>query len=240
MARPAPGGPWRLQGRKSGVCGGDSAALLIVIAAAPQGPTLFAVESGAAGLQRRPYRMLDGRGAAHLQLTDALAEPVGTPGGAAAPLMRAWEYANAMLVADSVGAAEALLELTAEHLRTRTQFGKPLAAQQALQHRLADQLIALEQLQSMACVAAMSLQAPHGPVRTRSVSAARTLASQWGRRLALEAIQLHGAMGMTEECAVARYAKRLLANGALLGDAGGAARRFAESRLDRDHEGESA
>ena len=220
-------GQWRVSGHKSGALGADAASLLVVLAQAPQGPTLLAIDAAATGLQLRPCRFIDGRGAAQLQMHEVAAELIGTPGAAAGPVMQAIEQAGAMLVAESTGAAEALLALTVEHLRTRQQFGKPLAAQQALQHRLADAAINLEQLRSMACVAAMSLNAETAQERTRGISAARTLSAQLGRRMALEAIQLHGAMGMTEDCAAARYAKRLLANSALLGDAQWHRRRFA-------------
>lgn len=229
---------WRLDGAKTGVLGGDAADLLLVLALAPEGPTLFAVAADAAGLQRRSHRLIDGRGAAHLQLQSVRAEVVGPPGGAAAALGQALDQAGAALVADTAGAAEALLELTLEHLRTRRQFGKPLAAFQALQHRVADQAVALEQLKSMACVAALSLLAADDAERVRGVAAARTLAAQLGRRAALDAIQLHGAMGMTEECAAARYAKRLLANGALFGDAAFHRQRFAALRVQPDAQGD--
>lgn len=222
---------WQLDGTKSGVLDGGAAGLLLVLALAPEGPTLFAVDGSDPGvnpgLKRRPYRMLDGRAAAHVDLVAARAEAVGPLGGGLALAEQALDHAGAMLVAGTAGAAEALLALTLEHLRTRRQFGKPLAAFQALQHRVADQAIALEQLKSMACVAALSLDAETPSARTRGVAAARTLATQLGRRLALDAIQLHGAMGMTEECAAARYAKRLLVDGALFGDANFHRQRFA-------------
>lgn len=237
-ARPDAEG-WQLDGAKSGVLDGADAGLLLVLAQAAEGPTLFAVEGRATGLQRRPYRLIDGRQAAHLQLAAVRAEALGPVGGAAAPVARALDRAGAMLVAETAGAAEALLQLTLEHLRTRRQFGKPLAAFQALQHRVADHAIALEQLKSMACVAALSLQAGDETTRVRGVAAARVLAAQLGRRLALDAIQLHGAMGMTEECAAARYAKRLLANGVLFGDAAFHRRRFAALDPMHDLEGDS-
>lgn len=242
-ARPDAEG-WQLDGAKSGVLDGAGAGLLLVLAQAAEGPTLFAVEGDAVGLQRRPHRLIDGRQAAHLQLTAVRAEAIGPVGGAAAPVAHALDRAGAMLVADTAGAADALLQLTLEHLRTRRQFGKPLASFQALQHRVADHAIALEQLKSMACVAALSLQAGDEATRVRGVSAARVLAAQCGRRLALDAIQLHGAMGVTEECAAARFAKRLLANGVLFGDAAFHRRRFAALAPmhdhAHDHEGDSA
>lgn len=221
---------WQLDGSKSGVLGGDTADLLLVLAQAPQGPTLFAVDSADAGLRRRPYRLIDGRGAAHLELAGVRAECLGTPGHAAPLVRSAFDRANAMLVADTTGATEMLLALTLEHLRTRRQFGQALAAFQALQHRVADLGIALEQLKSMSCVAALALAEADDSARTRAVAAAKVVSAQLGRRAAFDAIQLHGAMGMTEECAAARYAKRLLANGALFGDAMFHRQRFAALR----------
>lgn len=221
------GSEWDLTGGKSNVLDGDAAMLLIVLAHAPQGPTLFALPADAAGLARRPHRTIDGRGAAHLELHQVRAERIGAEGGALPFVRRAVDRANAMLCAEAAGAADALLGLTLEHLRTRRQFGVPLAKFQVLQHRVADQAIGLEQIESMACIAALSLGADRASARERGVSAAKVLASQLGRSAALTAIQLHGAMGMTEECAAARYAKRLIAIGQQFGDAGCHLRRFA-------------
>jgi alkylation response protein AidB-like acyl-CoA dehydrogenase len=95
----------------------------------------------------------------------------------------------------------------------------PLAKLQVLQHRVADLAIALEQLKSMACVAAMAVAAGDAAQRRRLVSAAKVLASQLGRQAGLAAIQMHGAMGMTDECRVGHYAKRLIVIGQLFGDA---------------------
>ena len=79
-------------------------------------------------------------------------------------------------------------------------------------------VIGLEQAKSMACVAAMSIQDGDSAQRRRMVSAAKVLISQLGRQIGLSAIQLHGAMGMTDECRVGHYAKRLIVIGQLFGD----------------------
>lgn len=216
-----------LSGTKSHALDGAAAGLFLVLAQTPEGPTMFAVDAQAPGLVKRPHRLLDERASAHLDFSNTPAELVGHAGAGLSLAEAALERARALQVAETTGAAEALMALTLEHLRTRRQFGKPLASFQALQHRVADLAIALEQLKSMACVAALSLQADGPGSLARGVAAASTLASQLGRRLALDAIQLHGAMGMTEECAAARYAKRLLVNSALFGDAAFHRRRFA-------------
>jgi pimeloyl-CoA dehydrogenase len=129
----------------------------------------------------------------------------------------------------------ALLDLTCEHLRTRRQFGAPLSRFQALQHQVADMAIALEQVKSMACAAAMALESADGTQRERLVSASKALVSQLGRRCALAAIQLHGAMGMTDECRAGHYAKRLIANGLLFGDASNHLQRFATTNQTGDN-----
>jgi pimeloyl-CoA dehydrogenase len=222
------GSQWRVDGRKTLVLGGDSAALLLVVARThgerrdPGGLTLFAVDSAAPGVAVQPFALLDQRRAAHVTL-DAVRvgadRVIGPVDGALPQLERAIDRAEAALCAESAGALEALLETTAEHLRTRRQFGVPLAKFQALQHRVADLQIALEQLRSMACAAALALEAPGDDERRRLVSAAKTLVAQLGRRCAFDVIQLHGAMGMTDECRVGHGAKRLIANGQLFGDA---------------------
>lgn len=225
---------WCLTGRKSLVLGGDVAERFLVVArvadaGAPEGLSLFAVPADAPGLHRQAFRTLDARGAAHLALQDvplpsgALVGPVG---GASSAIHDAADRACAALVAESAGALDALLAQTCEHLKTRQQFGAPLARFQALQHAVADMAIALEQLKSMACLAAMALDGP-SEGRARRVSAAKVLAGQLGRRSALAAIQMHGAMGMTDECRIGHLAKRLITNGLLFGDAAHHLARFA-------------
>ena len=227
---------WQVDGRTALVLGGDDADLLLVVARSAgaitdrDGLTLLAVDADAAGVDRHGHDTLDGRRAATLDLRGVVvpAERVIGPAGGALPLVeRAVERAEAALVAEAAGALDALVELSAEHLRTRRQFGAPLAKFQVLQHRIADMAIALEQLESMACIGALALQTDDAAERSRLLSAAKLLAAQFGRRCAFDAIQLHGAMGMTEECAAARYAKRLIGIGQWFGDASHHLRRIA-------------
>ncbi len=229
-------GGWRLRGSKAGVIGGDVADVLLVVARidgaedARDGLSIFAIDADAPGLARHAHRLLDGRSAAHLGLDGVVAAAdrlVGPAGGAAPWIEKAVAGAEAVLCAESAGALEALLALTGEHLRTRRQFGAPLARFQSLQHEAADMAIALEQLKSMACVAALALAAESSAERDRLVSAAKLLCAQLGRRAALAAIQMHGAMGMTDECRIGHYAKRLITNGMLFGDAAFHLERFA-------------
>jgi alkylation response protein AidB-like acyl-CoA dehydrogenase len=100
-----------------------------------------------------------------------------------------------------------LLWDTVEYTRQRRQFDAPIAANQALQHRMVEMYIALEQSISMTCVAAMKLERP-APERARAVSSAKVFVSKAARFIGQGAIQLHGGMGMTNETAVSHYFKR--------------------------------
>ncbi len=229
-------GAWRLDGRKALVLGGDDANLLLLVARTAgaeddaQGLTLFALDAGTPGLQRQAHDTIDGRRAAALVLDGVQAAEdciVGPLGGALPLVQRAVDRAEAALCAEAAGALDALIQITAEHLRTRRQFGAPLAKFQALQHRVADMAIALEQVKSMACAAALALQADSAAERQRLLSAAKALTAQLARRCALDAIQLHGAMGMTDECVASRYARRLIGIGQWFGDASHHLQRFA-------------
>lgn len=227
-AQVLPDGGWQLRGSKTLVLGGAQADVFIVVARSAGGAgdqsglSLFAVPVNTPGLVVRATPLLDGRGAAQLELhavSLGATALLGHAGQAWPAIEAATDAATAAVCAEAAGALQALLEITCEHLRTRQQFGQPLARFQALQHQVAELGMALEELLSMACLAAMALDAGEPAQIKRYISAAKTLVAQRGRRCALAAIQLHGAMGMTDECRAGHYAKRLLCIGQLFGDA---------------------
>jgi pimeloyl-CoA dehydrogenase len=186
------------------------------------GLTLLLVDAAAPGVTVSPFGTLDGRRAAHVDFDDValpLDAVVGTAGHAFPAVDEALDRAAAASCAEAAGAIDALIGMTAEHLKTRKQFGATLAKLQVLQHRMADMVIDFEQTRSLACAAAMAMDAGDAAQRRRLVSAAKAIAGQAGRRVGEWAIQLHGAMGMTDECRVGHYAKRLLVIGQLFGDA---------------------
>lgn len=226
------GAHWVIDGQAAQVLDAPAAGLLLVTAATPAGPTLFALDAETPGLGRRPVALLDGRPAA-LLVFDAVRvgadRVLGTVGDAAPWVDAALDRGAAALCADAAGALDALLAMTIEHLSTRRQFGKPLAAFQVLQHRVADMAMTLEQVRSMACVAAMAVDGEDGARRRRMVSAAKAFVAPRVRRCAADAIQLHGAMGMTDECRVGRIARRLITDALLFGDAPFHLRRFAST-----------
>ncbi len=130
------------------------------------------------------------------------------------------DIATAALVAESVGAMEALQKATLEYLKTRRQFGVPIGKFQALQHRMVDMLMYLEQSRSMAYLAAVKVQSSDVAERQRVVSAAKNAVGRYGRLIAQDAIQMHGGMGITDELSASHYFRRLTAIDATLGRCG--------------------
>jgi alkylation response protein AidB-like acyl-CoA dehydrogenase len=243
-----PGDAFILNGRKTLVLNAADADTFFVLARSSgagndeSGLSLFAIPAATPGLEIKSYRTIDDRDVADLMLSNvklASNSLMGELGQAYSVIKRALRQGDAFLCAETVGVMDALLDQCTEHLRVRQQFGTPLAKFQVLQHRIADMVIALEQLRSMACASAMACEAEQALAgervgetaakdkprasqaeeAQRLVSAARVLSARWGRQAAQWAIQMHGAMGMTDELRLGRYAKRLIALSQLHGDA---------------------
>ncbi|SHF79005.1 Acyl-CoA dehydrogenase [Modicisalibacter ilicicola DSM 19980] len=211
---------WRLQGRKQVVLNAPGAAALLVTAGlADDSLGLFIVPADAEGLQRRDYTTLDDQRASDIDIDVTLPAPALLASGEAllAALGEALALGRAALCAEAVGAMEVACEQTLEYLKERQQFGAPLSRQQVLQHRMVDMRLHLEQARSMAILAAASLTLPEEQ-RDYRVAAAKAYVGEAAQFVAEQAIQLHGGMGMTEECYVAHYAKRLIMLDHALGD----------------------
>ena len=211
-----------LSGAKIVVVDAPAAHRFIVSAgvAGESGCALFLVDATAAGLEQRAYPLIDGRRAADLDLRDVR---VGAdallcgPAEGAAVLDEALDRFRIVQVADALGAMEAVIDLTAEHIRNRKQFGQPLATFQALQHRMSESFVKVQELRSALYHAFAHVDAPPAE-RNAAVSAAVVVASEAGRVVGGQGIQLHGGVGMTEEYQVGHYFKRLLVTEKLWGD----------------------
>ncbi|AEE66109.1 acyl-CoA dehydrogenase [Bordetella pertussis] len=212
-----------LNGAKTLVWHGAAADVLVVSArlAGTDGLSLFLVPTrGTAGLALASQPTMDGQRAASVRLADVrlpASALLGAPGAGLAALQAGLDWGIAALCAEAAGAMERLIELTAEYLRTRKQFGVPLASFQALQHRMADMLVQKELALSMAYVAAQALDEADAAARQRKLSAAKVVVARAGRYVGEQAIQLHGGMGMTDEMAPGDYFKRLAMIDPLLG-----------------------
>jgi alkylation response protein AidB-like acyl-CoA dehydrogenase len=220
-------GGWRLNGEKKVVLHGAQAGVLIVSARTAgaqrdeDGITLFAVPSDAPGVVTRDVRMLDGQRAADVLLRDVrvgIDAVIGAAGAGWGILEAAADYGAGLLCAEALGAMDALFAATLEYLKTRQQFGVPIGKFQALQHRMADMYVHLEQARSMALLAAVRLAEGNAVERRRAVAAAKYRVGQAARFVGQQAIQLHGGMGVTDELPASHYFKRLSTIELTLGD----------------------
>jgi alkylation response protein AidB-like acyl-CoA dehydrogenase len=221
------GAGWVLTGRKAVVLHAPAADLLLVTARtsgapdAEAGLSVFAVPAGSPGVKLIPYPTIDGQRAADVELAgvalpgDAL---LGQEGKAFPALAAAFDLGVAALCAEAVGVLQATLDATTEYTRTRKQFGVPIARFQALQHRMADMLMHVEQARSMSYLAAMQAASTDVRERRRIVSAAKVTVGQACRYVGQQAVQLHGGMGVTDELMVSHCFKRLMAIELSLGD----------------------
>ncbi|NIA52671.1 pimeloyl-CoA dehydrogenase small subunit [Massilia sp. TW-1] len=225
------GDGWRLEGEKKVVLHGAQAGVLIVSARTAgaqrddDGISLFAVPADAPGVTMRDVRMLDGQRAADVLLRDVRVradDVIGTEGQGWTILEAAADYGAGLLCAEAVGAMDALFGATLEYLKTRQQFGVPIGKFQALQHRMADMYVHLEQARSMALLAAVRLaddaRGGSAAERRRAVAAAKYRVGQAARFVGQQAIQLHGGMGVTDELPASHYFKRLSTIELTLGD----------------------
>ncbi|HTR11176.1 MAG TPA: acyl-CoA dehydrogenase [Paraburkholderia sp.] len=217
---------WVLHGAKGVVQHAEHADVLLVSARTSgsefdeAGISLFLVPRDAAGVSMRGYRKIDGGRAAEVTLVNVKLDAdalVGEQGSGFATLEHARGYGIVALAAQAVGAMDVARDFTLEYLRTRKQFGTPIGSFQALQHRMADVLLEIEQARSAVINAAAAIAAPRAQ-RERGLSAAKYTIGHIGARVAEEAIQLHGGIGMTWELPLAHYAKRLVMIDHQLGD----------------------
>jgi len=183
---------------------------------------LFVVAADANGVTRRGYATQDGTRAADVTLSAVRVGPeavLAGPDTGLAVLERAVDEAIAALSAEAVGAMAALTELTVEYLKTRTQFGVPIASFQVLQHKSVDMFVALEQARSMAAYATMMAGEPDPRERRKAISAAKVQVGRSARFVGETAVQLHGGIGMTMEYKAGHYFKRLTMIEMAYGDA---------------------
>jgi alkylation response protein AidB-like acyl-CoA dehydrogenase len=201
-------GAWALTGQKHLVPAGDEADAFIVPArlgphaVAPLG--LFLVER--ARCQLRAYPTQDGARAADVMFASAPATWISADGLAA--LERACDIGIAAACAEGVGAMDRLVAMTVEYMNTRRQFGVPIASFQALRHRMADVKMQLELARSMSYYASLKLNEPPAQ-RRRALSQAKVQLGQSMRWVGQQCIQMHGGIGVTDECAASHYFKRL-------------------------------
>ncbi|MEJ8654040.1 acyl-CoA dehydrogenase family protein [Streptomyces sp. MS1.AVA.3] len=141
-----------------------------------------------------------------------LARPLGGTVVARGPAVtaaaaHAVDVARLATAAQSLGLGRALLAATVSHAERRAQFQVPIGSFQAVKHRLADTLMGLEFAQPLVYAAALALAAG-APSAGREVAAAKVAAGEAGYAAARTALQLHGALGYTEEPALSLWIRK--------------------------------
>ncbi|HYC47102.1 MAG TPA: acyl-CoA dehydrogenase family protein [Burkholderiales bacterium] len=229
-ATPFEGG-YRLSGTKRYIPGAAGADVFVVAARAHDGLVLACVDAGTQGVTLDLDPIADGRHFGTLTLEDAVAprDSVAATGqAAAAALERALDHTRAVAAAELHGVMAKALDMSVDYMKTRVQFGKPIGSFQALQHRAVD-LYIQQQLSSAVLDEGLRELAREPQAERRAAIASRLKArcAEAGVRICREAIQIHGAIGFTDEFDVGLYLKRALVLAAWLGNAGQHRRRYA-------------
>jgi len=205
-------GGWTLDGEVPVVADAPAAGVLLV--PVEDEPGLFLVERDAVTVE--PVESLDPtRPLGAVRLRDAPGEALAGPASTARVLAAAERTALVMLAADVVGAAARALDMAVGHARTRRQFGRPIGSFQAVSHRCADMLIAVESARALVAAAAEALDEP-----SDDTPVAVDLAAAHALDAAVEVtggcVQIHGGMGFTWEHPAHRHLRRAKAAQALI------------------------
>ena len=202
----------RLRGRKDWVVPGPGADGWLVSANAGSGSAAYWVPASAPGVRVEAVTRVDGTLMGHLVLDDVevpASHRLATGPRAERAIDRGNDLARLAQGAELLGMARQAFDITLEYLKTRVQFGKPIGANQALQHRMVDAYIQLELAAAAIehALAALSRGNANTALIASRVKARCAHAAVHMTRLA---IQLHGAIGYTDECDVGLYLKRAL------------------------------
>jgi len=198
----------QITGTKPFTMGGCGADLYLVSALdddAADGGALYLVAADADGLDVETWRVADGSMAVMLRLTDV--RPIARIENGARLLAQVEQTASLARSSEMVGIMERLFEHTLDYLRQREQFDQPLSRFQAIQHRMAALYAKLEQAKSLLDFAIVSEGTSDYAKR---LDGARAFIAETGIELGHEAIQLHGAMGITQELSIGQGHKRLM------------------------------
>jgi len=200
-----------LDGEKTFVHDAGSAGLFVVAAREDSGVGLYLVERGQPGVQAESYALIDTtKRMGTLRLAGVRvardAVMVAPPQGAAA-LARMLDAGAVAVAAEAVGAAAAVHQLTVEYAKVRQQFGVSIGKFQGVKHPLAEMHVEIETAKSLVYYAAWALDSAPEEL-PRAASMAKAYTSDAFARVGIDAIQLHGAIGYTEEYDAQLYLKR--------------------------------
>jgi alkylation response protein AidB-like acyl-CoA dehydrogenase len=221
-----------IDGAKRLVVDADLATDLVVTARLDGEPADFVVPVAAAGVSVEPARTLD----LTRRFPTVRLERVAVDAGAwvtaagASPYDRVLDLASVLVAADSIGAAERLLEMTVSYSLDRIAFERPIGSYQAVKHFCADMLLRVEAARAAVRSAALSLGADD-PDAARAVAIAGSYAADATTWIAGVALQVHGGIGFTWEHDLHLFLRRIEADAALYRSARAHRRRLAEMVL---------
>lgn len=209
------GDSYLLNGTKLFVPDAQAADLILVAARTSsatdpaQGITLFMVPVGSQGLSISPLNTISSDRQYELTFAGVTVPADSTLG----PVDEGWPVVHRALqraiagkCAEMLGGADAVLEMTVEYVKQRTQFGRPIGSFQAVQHHCANMATDVEGSRNIAYQAAWRV-AEGGPAE-REVSMAKAWISAAYERVCATAHQCHGAIGFTKEHDLQLYTRR--------------------------------
>ena len=210
---------FRLRGTKRLVQDAHAADLILVTARTSGGLTQFLVPAGTSGMRVEPLVSLD----VARRFADVVFEDAELPAGAVLgdvddagqAVARQLTVAAALQCAESVGAIDALYDLTLAYVKERKAFGRPIGSFQALKHRLADMWLRVESAKALAVAAARAVDADVDAEELTSM--AKCYIDEHGPEMARDCLQMHGGIGFTWEHDVHLYLRRIEANAAIFG-----------------------
>jgi alkylation response protein AidB-like acyl-CoA dehydrogenase len=222
----------KLNGGKNFVAGAAGADGFVVSAQSRDGLALYWVPANAGGVTLDLQPLADGRTTGALRLNDVVVPKsnlLASSANAAEALNAALDTTLVMAGAEMSGVMGRALDMSVDYMKTRVQFGKPIGSFQALAHRAVDLHIQRE-LSSAVLDDAVAFFDGGASGARRSAMASRVKArcSEAGLRITREAIQIHGAIGFTDEYDAGLYLKRAMTLSAWLGNAALHRRRYAE------------
>ncbi len=232
------GNGFRLSGSKTFVADGHVADKIIVAARTAGAPgeeaglTLFLVDAKAKGVARERTIMVDSRNAARIDFDNVNVtgeDVIGEVDHGHSALDGVLSAGRAGLAAELSGAAQQSFEMTTKYLKERTQFGKPISAFQALQHRAAHLYCEIELVKSVTLKALLDLDNAFG-MASVTCSLAKAKAGEVAKLASQEAVQMHGGVGMTDEFDIGLYMKRIRVAQEMFGDTAYHADRIARLR----------
>ena len=228
----------KLNGSKSFVAGAAGADGFVVSAQTQDGLALFWVPANAGGVMLDLQPLADGRMTGMLKLNDVLVPKnhvLASPDCASAALQAALDTTLVMASAEMSGVMGRALDMSVDYMKTRVQFGKPIGSFQALAHRAVDLHIQRELSSAVLDDAVALFDSAASPARCSAMaSRVKARCSEAGLRITREAIQIHGAIGFTDEYDAGLYLKRAMTLSAWLGNAALHRRRYAEL-MGADH-----